>query len=75
MKIEEVKKIVMKNALRREVSAEDIADAEKCNQLTINQGRDGREYVWYLDEDGIESAADAETGKEITNEKIEQLFA
>lgn len=74
MKIEEVKKMVLENALHREVTAEDIAENERLDFLSVNQGRDGREYVWYMDST-TNIAADAETGEELTENEIEELFA
>lgn len=73
MKIEEVKRIVME-AAGQDASKENIKAMEKCDYLSENVGSDGRNYVWYLDADGHEAAADAETGKLLTKEQIEAIL-
>ena len=73
MNIEEVKRIVME-AAEQDSSIENIATMEKCDYLSENTGSDGRNYVWYLDADGHEAAADAETGELLTKEQIETVL-
>lgn len=72
-KMDELKAKVMVEAGIVDVDAESIAAAERCDYLTVNTGRDGREYVWYFD-GKYEACADAETGEFITKEKISALF-
>lgn len=55
------------------LTAEDIEDCESDDTLSVNEGRDGRTYVWYFD--GVRNvAADAETGEFLTEEEIEEQF-
>ena len=73
MKIEEVKRIVME-AAGQNSSKENIEAMEKCDYLSKNTGSDRRNYVWYLDADGHEAAADAETGELLTKEQIKAVL-
>lgn len=70
MKIEEIKTAVIETI---GLTAADIASCEADDTLTVNEGRNGRTYVWYFD--GVHNiAADAENGKFITDEEIEEQF-
>lgn len=73
MNIEEVKRIVME-AAGQDAGKENIKAMEKCDYLSENTGSDGRNYVWYLDADGHEAAANAETGELLTKEQIEAIL-
>lgn len=55
------------------LTAEDIENCEADDSLSVNTGRDGRTYVWYMDETH-NVAADAETGEFLTEEEIEKQF-
>lgn len=55
------------------LTAANIASCEADDTLSVNEGRNGRTYVWYFD--GIRNiAADAETGEFLTEEEIEEQF-
>lgn len=70
MTIEEIKSAVLETI---GLTAADIASCEADDTLSVNEGRDGRTYVWYFD--GAHNiAADAETGKFLTDEEIEKQF-
>lgn len=77
MTIEEIKKAVLAEALNKELA--EITDAEvehyeNCDYLTENVGRDGNEYVWYLDAAGTSVCADSETGRILTAEEQIKVF-
>lgn len=55
------------------LTAANIASCEADDTLSVNEGRDGRTYVWYFD--GVRNvSADAETGEFLTEEEIEEQF-
>jgi len=56
-----------------EPTAENIEYAERHGWLTINTGRDGRKYAWYLDTDGKEACVDQD-GNELSKDIIEIMF-
>lgn len=72
MEIEKVKKLVLEE-VGLEATEDNIAHYESCDYLTINRGRDGKTYVWYMDEQ-YNVAADIESGKFLTAEEIEKNF-
>ena len=72
MEIEKVKKLVLEE-VGLEATEENIKHYESCDYLSVNTGRDGKEYVWYLDEKN-NVAADIETGKFLSEEEIEKNF-
>nr|DAG57267.1 MAG TPA: hypothetical protein [Caudoviricetes sp.] len=56
------------------MDVENIAEDYKHDYLTINTGRDGRVYVWYIDEVS-EGAICVEDLKNLDEEDIERLLA
>lgn len=57
-----------------EPTKEDVERFEKCDFLTINRGKDGNEYIWYLDSDNMEAAMCIETGVFLTQSEIERIL-
>jgi len=47
----------------------------KCDYLTINKGRDGKDYAWYFDGDGCEAAVSVDTLTELNKDEIEDILA
>lgn len=58
-----------------DITEELIASAEEKGWLSVNTGRDGRDYLWYYDGDGMEACMCIENEKFITEEEIEKLLA
>jgi hypothetical protein len=54
---------------------ENVKHYEACDYLSINKGRNGRYYAWYIDADKKETAIDIETLEELPKNKIEEQFA
>ena len=70
MKLEEIKTAVLETI---GLTAADIDSCESDDTLSVNEGRNGRTYVWYFD--GAHNvAADAETGKFLSEEEIKEQF-
>ena len=72
MDINEVKKMVLELA-SIEPTAANIAHYENCDYLTQNTGRDGEEYIWYMDEH-VSVAVRVSDGVELTADEIEKNF-
>ena len=56
-----------------EPTQENINHYEKCEYLTINTGRNGRDYAWYGDEHNS-VAVDTETLDVLSSIEIEEQF-
>ena len=56
-----------------EPTQENINHYEKCEYLTINTGRNGRDYAWYGDEHNS-VAVDIETLDVLSSIEIEEQF-
>ena len=56
-----------------EPTLENIKHYEKCEYLTINTGRNGRDYAWYVDEHNS-VAVDIKTLDVLSSTEIEELF-
>lgn len=70
--VDKIKKLVLEE-VGIEATEENIRHYESCDYLSVNIGRDGKEYVWYFDgSDNV--AADIATGKFLTEEEIERNF-
>jgi hypothetical protein len=70
-------KAILEQALKREISDAELPDVIESESidgnLTLNIGADGILYVWYFD--GVANiAADDETGRELTEEEIQNLL-
>lgn len=74
MKTNEAKIKALELAGVVDIDAETIERAEAHDWLTINRGRDGNEYAWYLDPDGKEACVRIDTGKQVDEQTIEALF-
>jgi hypothetical protein len=61
-------------ALDLDADEDDIAAAEDAEHLTINVGRDGNTYMWYLDADEKEICVNVKTGTELSAEEIKKQF-
>jgi len=57
-----------------EATDERITHYEDCDYLTINTGRNGRDYAWYADE-SHNIAVDIETLEVLTNQEIDKYLA
>ena len=70
---EDVERMVLEAVDIYPEDPEDVEYYREKDMLTVNTGRDGRSYVWYLD--GRRSAAaDLETGRFLSEEEIEEQF-
>ena len=76
-KIIEIKTKVLELAgyAPKDISMELIESMEAHNWLTVMRGRDGRDYVWYLDGDGNEACLCVETGESVSEKEIVELLS
>ena len=74
MKELEIKRKLIAKALLKGINEIDNEDIERLNQyITINQGKDGNCYYWYLDCDNVEVISDM-AGNIIDVEDSAQFF-